>query len=137
MENFAEFVAENYFSTVQLIWNYRHSGMATASFSVDDVRVTVRFENQGQVWNVGFNVERGDVMTGTMSAFDIFNGVLQAVQEFIEVRQPDVLVFVTKQDRLAGIYRTYLRRQKTLIEQAGYILSGFRLRRIKPSDWKE
>jgi hypothetical protein len=79
------------------------------------------------------------------SAFAIFNGVFQAVREFVEVRQPDALVFATKRDELAGIYQTDLRRESATLEELGYELEGphraepyleFTLKPTKPSNWK-
>ena len=79
------------------------------------------------------------------SAFSIFNGVFQAVREFVGVREPDTLVFATKRDELASIYQTYLRRESATLEELGYQLEGpnrvepyveFTLRRLKPSSWR-
>jgi hypothetical protein len=58
------------------------------------------------------------------SAFSIFNDVVQAVPEFIEVRQPETLVFATKRDELAGIHQTYLRKESTTLESLGYSLEA-------------
>jgi len=146
MQSFAEFIAEHYDSTVDLIWDYPRSGLATAHFFVDEIRVTVRFENTSVAWRVAFEVDKGQSTEIATSAFEIFNGVFQAVQEFIEVRQPEVLVFATKRDKLARIYETYLKRQKDVIESTGYIIAEtqsvapfteFTLRRVKPSEWKD
>lgn len=49
-----------------------------------------------------------------------FNGVFQAVEEFIAVRSPNKLVFVAKRDDIAAVYETYLRREKERIEALGY-----------------
>jgi hypothetical protein len=101
-------------------------------------------EDQG-AWHVLFEVERGDSTAAVHSAFEIFNGMFQAVSEFVEVRQSDVLVFATKKDRLANIYQTYLRRESSSLAALGYELEGphrvepsmeFTLRRVEPSDWK-
>jgi len=68
------------------------------------------------------------------------------VREFVEVREPDVLVFATKRDELAGIYQTYLRRESSTLENLGYRLEGphrvepyveFTLRRVRLSGWKQ
>jgi len=145
MQSFAEFVAENYYSTVDLTWDYVRAGLVTAYFLVDETRVSVRFENDETVWRVAFEVDRGDKTDVANSAFDIFNGVFAAVQEFLEVRQPEVLVFATKKDKLARIYQLYLRRAADTIRAAGYELEDiqsvepfteFTLRRVKPSGWK-
>src|SRR5581483_2869415 len=80
-----------------------------------------------------------------MQPFSIFNGVFEAVHEFITVREPDKLVFATKRDELASIYQTYLRRESAALDELGYKLEGphrvdpcleFVLRRKKPSGWK-
>jgi len=66
-------------------------------------------------------------------------------RQFIEGRGPETLVFATKRDELAGIYRTYLRRESATLEKLGYRLEGpvrvdpyveFMLKRVKPSSWK-
>lgn len=53
--------------------------------------------------------------------------------------------FISKNDDLAGIYGTYLRREKNAIESMGYALEGphrvepyteYTLRRMKPPDWR-
>ena len=44
--------------------------------------------------------------------------------EFIEVREPETLVFATKRDELANIYQPYLRKWSARIEELGYLLDG-------------
>jgi hypothetical protein len=79
------------------------------------------------------------------AAFSIFNGVFQAVREFVGVRELDTLVFATKRDGLASIYQTYLQRESPTLAQLGYHLEGpnrvepyveFVLKRVKPSSWR-
>ena len=148
MLSFAEFVAESFQSDVPLQWALVHHNRVTAKFSVDRIQVIVSFEqrqHQG-AWHVAFEVEQGDSTAAVHSAFEIFNGVFQAVSEFVQVRQPEIVVFATKKDRLAKIYQTYLRREAAALEELGYKLEGphrvepfmeFTLRRVKPSDWKQ
>lgn len=147
MQTFAEFMAESYNSNVELTWNFSPPARATASFTVDSVKVVVSFEQRaaGGSWHVVFEVERGDRTEVVYSAFSIFNGVFQAVQEFMEVREPESVVFATKRDALAGIYETYLRKEAATLERLGYVLEGpqrvdpfmeFTLKRTKPSGWK-
>lgn len=147
MASFAEFMAESFRSNVPLTWNLSSPTKATASFVLDSVGVVVSFEQResGKAWHVVFEAQKGETTEAVYSAFAIFNGVFQAVEEFIEVRQPDMLVFATKRDELANIYRTYLRRESRTIESLGYALEGphrvepfteFALRRVKPSEWK-
>jgi len=147
MQSFAEFMAESYRSDVPLTWNLASPGHATASFTVDSVKVLVSFEQQepNAPWHVLFEVDKGERTQVAHAAFSIFNGVFQAVEEFVEVREPESLVFVTKKDELAGIYQTYLRRESSTLERLGYRLEGphriepyveFTLKRTKPSNWK-
>ncbi len=149
MQTFAEFVAESFHSEVGLNWNLTRKNLVTATFAVDGITVAVTFEQRqdSPAWYVVFEVEQSDnSATATVhSSFEILDGVLQAVTEFVGVRQPDLLVFATKKDKLANIYRTYLRRESTTLETLGYQLEGpqrvdpyleFTLRRIKPAEWK-
>ncbi len=88
-------------------------------------------------------------MTGreiVTSAFRIFNGVFQVVKEFTETREPEILVFIAKDEDLAAIYETYLRREAASLQELGYRLEGphkvdpyteWSLRRVKPSGWRE
>jgi hypothetical protein len=146
MASFAEFIAESFYSTVNLTWSPSGPKRSTASFSVDSIAVEVAFEQQesGAAWNISFDVQRGEPGHAVHASFQMFNGVFQAVREFLEVRSPELLVFTTKRDSLAGIYETYLRREQPEIERLGYRLEGpqrvapyqqFTLRRIRPSTW--
>ena len=147
MQTFAEFMAESFRSNLPLTWDLAGQSHATASFSEGSVTVVVSLEQQEPQgpWHVTFEVEKGEKTDVAYSAFSIFNGVFQAVQEFVEVREPELLVFATKRDELAGIYQTYLRREAATLERLGYQLEGpqriepyteFTLRRVKPSGWK-
>jgi hypothetical protein len=147
MQTFAEFVAESFHSEVGLTWNLTRNNLVTATFEVDGIEVVVTFERKqdSPAWYVVFEVGQSDSTATAHSSFEMFNGVLQAVIEFVEVRQPDMLVFATKKDKLANIYRTYLRREAATLEKLGYQLEGpqrvdpyteFTLRRIKPPEWK-
>jgi len=147
MQTFAEFMAESFRSNLPLTWDLRGQSHATARFSEGSVNVVVSFEQQEPQgpWHVTFEIERGETTEAVCSAFSIFNGVFQAVQEFVEVREPDILVFASKREELVGIYQTYLRREAGTLERLGYQLEGpqridpyteFTLRRVKPSGWK-
>jgi hypothetical protein len=147
MQTFAEFIAESFHSEAKLNWNLAGSKHVTATFTVDEIKVVVSFEQRERngPWHLVFEVKQGDSTAAVHSSFEIFNGVLQAVTEFMQVREPDVLVFVTKKDKLANIYQTYLRRESATLEKLGYTLEGphrvdpfveFVLRREKPADWK-
>jgi hypothetical protein len=147
MQAFAEFMAESFNSETHLVWDYPRPSLATAAFGVDGLKVVVSFEQRdtGGPWHVLFEVDQSDSTAAVHSSFEIFNGVFQAAEEFLQVREPEAVVFATKRDKLAGIYRTYLRRESTTLEKLGYKLEGphrvdpymeFMLRRVKPSGWK-
>jgi hypothetical protein len=148
MPSFAEFVAENFESAVDLFWDNPRQGFATARFSIRNVAVTVSFEQiePGSPWRVSFTVERGHSTEVANAAFELFNGVMQAMEEFLDVRQPEVLVLVSKTEQLSRIYETYLRREATRIERLGYRIESpvqadpyaeFTLRRTRPSEWRD
>lgn len=147
MQGFAEFVAEYFESSVNLYWDNPRGGYATARFSVQEVAVTVTFEQMeaGSPWRVGFTAERGEPTQVVLSAFEIFNGVMQALEEFLDIRQPDALVLVSKTEQLTRIYDAYLRREAARLERLGYVLEGpvrsepyaeFKLNRAGPAPWR-
>jgi len=147
MQTFAEFMAESFHSDTRLTWNYLNPSHATATFHVDGIKVTVSFERRDPdgPWHVVFEVAQGESTEVAHSAFEIFNGVFQSVEEFVGVREPEIVVFATKRDKLAGIYQTYLRKESDTLKELGYELEGpvrvdpfmeFTLRRVKPSAWK-
>ena len=112
------------------------------------MQVKVSFESPEHDANWRISFETGGTATGSegvLSAFEVFNGVFQAVREFIEVREPETLTFATKKDKLASIYQTYLRREAIALEQLGYEVEGpvridpfmeFILRRKRSSHWR-
>lgn len=147
MQGFAEFIAENFESTVDLYWDNPRRGYASARFGVRETAITVAFEQMesGSSWRVGFTAERGEPTQVALSAFEIFNGVMQALEEFLDIRQPDTLVLVSKTGQLTHIYEVYLRREATRLERLGYVLeepvraepyAEFTLRCTRPSTWQ-
>ena len=67
------------------------------------------------------------------------------MREFIEVREPETLIFATKRDELANTCQTDPRKWSARIEELGYRLEGpirvdpypeFMLTRVGPSGWK-
>jgi hypothetical protein len=126
MQAFAEFMAESYRSNVALTWDLEGLSLARASFTVDSIRVTVSFEcrEKDGPWHAASEVKKGDGTEVAHSAFAIFNGVFQAAEEFLSVREPELLIFATKREALARIYDTYLRREAETIEHLGYTLDG-------------
>jgi hypothetical protein len=147
MASFAEYIAEHFHSEVELIWELVSSTHPVAAFTIRTLRVEVSFEQRepNGPWHVAFNVLAGDPAERTLSAFRIFNGVFQAVREFVETREPEIVVFISKDEDVAGIYQIYLRREKDAIEALGYAVEGphrvdpyaeFTLRRTRPSSWR-
>jgi len=147
MQTFAEYMAESFNSNARLVWDYPRRSHAIATFGVDGIKVIVSFEQREPTgpWHVVFEVDQSDSTAAVQSSFEIFNGVFQAVEEFIEVREPERMVFATKRDKLAGIYQTYLRKESSKLEDVGYRLEGpyridpymeFVLKRVNPSGWK-
>ena len=149
MSSFAEIVAESFHSEVAVNWRLESVHRAVETFNVKTVSVEVYFEQRERdaAWHVGFNTVRGETSdrTNMTLAFRIFNGVFQAIREFIETREPELMVIVAKDEDLAGIYRTYLRREKSALENLGYKLeepqqinpyTQWVLRRSRPADWK-
>ena len=140
-------MAESFNSNSKLMWDYPRRSLATATFGVDGIKIIVSFEQRETdgSWHVVFEVDLSDGTAAVHSSFEIFNGVFQAVEEFIEVREPETLVFATKRDKLAGIYQTYLRKESSRLIQLGYRVVGpqrvdpyteFQLKRTKPTGWK-
>jgi hypothetical protein len=125
---FAETVAELFQSTATLVWRTEATGHAVATFNVKSLVVDVDFEQQPHdgPWHVAFAVVRGDVhdQNNIALAFRLFNGVFQAVREFVESRKPEMLVFVAEDDDVASIFDTYLRRDRNTMEDLGYEMLG-------------
>ncbi len=142
---FAELIAESFHSMTTLTWGIVSTkpGRAVAKFQTNEVNVEVLFEERASDWTVSFDVL--EPSQAVYTAFHIFNGVFQAVEEFIETRQPNVIVFVTKKKGLADIYDLYLRRENERIAKLGYRLEPvseidpyreYTLVRVNPSNWK-
>ena len=149
MQTFADVIAESFYSEVKMTWKLNSTMHAVAAFTVRSIAVEVDFEQreQREPWHAGFNTVQGEVAdrTNMTLAFPIFNGVFQALREFIDTREPEAVVFIAKDEDLASVYEAYLRREKNSIEEIGYKLEGphrvdpcteWTLRRVKPSGWK-
>ena len=100
MQSLAEFMAESFHSDTPLTWDLTGLLRVTASFVIDSVKTVVSFERReaDSPWYVAFEVDRGESTAIAHSAFAIFNGVLQATEEFLTVREPETVVFATKRD---------------------------------------
>lgn len=145
--SFAEFMADSFRSETPLVWDYPAPGVVTARFRAHEVPVVVTFEERepGGPWHALFEVENAGGTAVARAALRIFNGVFQAAEEFLSVREPLELVFATKSDDLHQIYATYLRREANTIRRLGYEIEGpvrmepyieYRLTRTRPSNWR-
>jgi hypothetical protein len=144
MRSFAEFIAESLNSNANLVWDWSRRSQPTATFSVAANKTVVSFEQRDTKapWHVVFEVDQTiDTTAAVHSSFEIFNGVFQALMEFIEVRKPETLLF-TGRDKVAVIYQTYLRKESANLEKLGYKLDGphrvgrhveFMLKRSEPN----
>jgi hypothetical protein len=137
-------------SSAAIAWDVKSKGRVAAHFSSKHVQVTVTFLDTGDgSWRVGFEVERSSPEVGAREiapALRILSGVFQAVREFLEVRQPQRLVFASKDDDLARLYDTYLQKQDTALKQMGYEVAPplqsspfteFTIEKKSPSEWHE
>ena len=147
---FAEIIAEWFVSDEMLTWKLDSLHHVVVTFPVRSIVVSVDFERREPAgpWHVGFQTIAGDPADRTNMglAFRIFNGVFAAVREFVETRQPDVMLLFAKDEDLSRIYAAYFRKEQAGIEALGYRLSGpervdpytqWTLRRAGPADWKD
>ena len=134
-------------SKANLTWTTNASGSATARFDTSGVRVETVFTGTGKnEWRVAFEaVSSASASENIHASIRVFSGVFQAVREFLEVRQPEKLVFASKEETLAHLYEEYLQRQDTTLRQLGYRmipavrmspLAEFALEKATPSEWK-
>jgi hypothetical protein len=149
MRSFSEVIVESFRSEVKVTWKLRSVTHAIAAFTVKSLAVEVSFEQREHngPWHVGFNTMHVDTAdrTNLTLAFRVFNGVFQAIREFIDTREPEILVLIAKDEDLASVYETYLQREEGALDELGYKLEGphrvepyteWTVRRIRPSSWE-
>jgi len=135
-------------SNTELTWITGGSGEAIARFEIAGTCVDTTFaETRENHWRVGFDViSKASASEIIHASICIFSGVFQAVREFLEVRQPQELVFASKEEGLGRLYEEYLQRQDTPLRQIGYRmvapiksspLAEFAIVKTSPSEWKE
>jgi len=135
-------------SNTKLIWTTEGAGVAMARFEVSGIRVETPFaETSKGEWRVGFEViSKAGAMEGIQASLRVFSGVFQAVREFLEVRQPEKLVFASKEEALGHIYEEYLQRQDTSLHEMGYRMAPplkmsplmeFVIQKATPSAWQD
>lgn len=118
MSALAEAILSAFDSSAKLTWTTAGLQEAVASFAVADARVTVTFiATRAAEWRVGFDVTSN---ANVLETIRILSGVFQAVHEFVEIRQPERLVFAAKAESMGQIYETYLARQESALRTLGY-----------------
>jgi hypothetical protein len=135
-------------SNTELTWTTEGAGKAIARFEVSGFRVETTFtETRSNEWRVGFGaISSASVLESIHASIRVFSGVFQAVREFLEVRQPERLVFASKEEALGRLYEEYLQRQDTPLRQIGYRmvtpvkmspLAEFAIEKTTPSEWRD
>jgi hypothetical protein len=144
----AEALIAAFDSNTKLTWITEGSGQVTARFELPGARIDTTFaETAKNEWRVGFEVtSNASASENIHASIRIFSGVFQAVREFLEVRQPERLVFASKEEALGHLYEEYLQRQDTSLRQMGYRmvssvkmspLAEFSIEKAIPSEWKD
>jgi hypothetical protein len=142
----AEALIAAFDSNADLTWTTAGADEAIARFEVSGIRVDTTFSQTARnQWRVGFEVtSKATASENIHASIRILSGVFQAVREFLEVRQPDKLVFTSKEEALGRLYEEYLQRQDIPLRQMGYRmvppvksspLSEFVLEKTTPSNW--
>ncbi|MDP9040053.1 MAG: hypothetical protein M3O02_12405 [Acidobacteriota bacterium] len=118
-----ESILSSFDSQAELTWDLVSHTEATASFVHSGDKVTVTFlQTSPNEWRASFDVSSNAAFTGdkARSSIRIFSGVFQAVEEFLTIRQPERLVFASKEEGLGRLYETYLERQDSNLHALGY-----------------
>ncbi len=148
MSALAEAIISAFDSNTPLIWFTEGLDKVFARFAVGDSRVEVVFTaTEPRAWRVGFDVISNiRLSTAAMpESIRILSGVFQAVHEFLEIRQPERLVFAAKAEAMGEIYQTYLARQHTALSELGYRTAPltkaspfveFTIEKTTPSTWR-
>ena len=120
---FLESILASFDSQAKLTWDLTSLTEARVWFVYNGDRVTVTFtENSPGQWRVSFDVAKSAQSSSELvrSSIRIFSGVFQAVEEFLTVREPERLVFASKEEGLGRLYEAYLSRQNTALNTLGY-----------------
>ena len=107
---------------VRISWNTTRQTGTTASFSIESLIVQINFEQRKPgAWIVSFTMLEDESQQALTLATDIFSGVMAAVQEFLDLREPDLLIFPASQrEGLADAYEVYLQREEREFKRRGY-----------------
>lgn len=123
------------------------TGLTQARFELAGVPVEDTFTEAGpNEWRVAFEAaSQRTASENSHASIRIFSGVFQAAREFLEVLQPEQLVFASNEEYLGQLYEEYLKRQDTPLRQLGYRMvhpariarsPNLRLRRPHPPSGK-
>jgi len=148
MSVLAEAVIAAFDSNTELTWVTGEAGQAIARFDVSGTRVDTVFTESGKSqWRVAFEVtSQASASENIHASIRVFSGVFQAVREFLEVRQPERLVFASKEEVLGRLYEEYLARQNTTLRGLGYRMAPavrisplmeFAIEKVTPSEWRD
>ena len=144
-----ESILSSFDSQAELVWNLVSPAEATASFVHNGDKVTVTFlQTSPTEWRASFDVAKSEHTSSELirSSIRIFSGVFQAVEEFLTIRQPQRLVFASKEEGLGRLYETYLARQDSNLHALGYQsehtskaspLAEYAIIKTSPSAWSE
>ncbi len=144
----AEALIAAFDSNAELIWTTAGISQAIARFEISGTQVDITFtETRKNEWRVGFDVSsKATASENIHASIRIFSGVFQAVREFLEIRQPEKIVFASKEEALGRLHEEYLQRQDTSLRQLGYRmapmvksspLAEFAIEKTAPSEWKD
>ncbi len=144
MSALAEAIISAFDSNASLTWTTAGLDQVIARFEVTGARVEVTFTATGaKEWRVGFDVTSN---TTVPESIRILSGVFQAVHEFLEIRQPERLVFAAKAESMGQIYETYLATQDSALRALGYRTGlpakvspfvEFTIEKTSPSAWRD
>jgi hypothetical protein len=135
-------------SDAELTWLTEGPGQTIARFEASGARIDTTFtETAKNEWRVAFDVvSKASPSENIHASIRVFSGVFQAVREFLEVRQPQRLVFASKEEALGRLYEEYLQRQDSPLRQLGYRMVStvrmsplveFAIEKTTPSEWTE
>ena len=148
MSILAESLIAAFDSDAELTWLTGEPGQAIARFDISGTRIDTTFtETAKNEWRVAFDVtSNASASENIHASIRVFSGVFQAVREFLEVRQPQRLVFTSKEEALGRLYEEYLQRQDTPLRELGYRMASpvrmsplmeFAIEKITPSEWTD
>ena len=149
MSVLAESILDTFQFDTSLVWATTGPAQATARFELDSSRVEVAFrETAKNEWQVSYTVAATTIkptMEWLSDSLLIICGVFLAVIEFLEVRQPERLLFDKEHQDLVELFEAYLNGSDTDLKHMGYgrrpaaqisSVAPFRVEKTTPSAWR-